>query len=88
MHTGKVNSIDNQRVINQNPKLTGNKPAILISSHSFLATATEMNNKPNMTRNDHKKPADRYKKAQPLMVPFDAEEESRKQNYNYQNPNP
>jgi hypothetical protein len=55
---------------------TGNKPEKPISSHSFLATATEMNNKPNMTRNDHKKPADRYKKAQPLMVPFDAEEES------------
>jgi hypothetical protein len=36
----------------------------------------EMNNKPNMTRNDHITPADRYKKAQPLMVPFDAEEES------------
>ncbi len=35
-----------------------------------------MNNKSNMTRNDHKKPADRYKNAQPLMVPFDAEEES------------
>jgi hypothetical protein len=50
MHTGKVNSIDNQRVINQNPKITGNKPAILISSHSFLATATEMNNNLNMKR--------------------------------------
>jgi hypothetical protein len=28
---------------------TGNKPAKLISSHSFLATATEMKNKPNMS---------------------------------------
>jgi hypothetical protein len=27
---------------------TGNKPAKPISSHSFLATATEMINKPNM----------------------------------------
>ena len=35
-----------------------------------------MNNKPNMTRNTYKTPADRYKKAQPLMVPFGAEEES------------
>jgi hypothetical protein len=31
-----------------------------------------------MTTFNNKKPADRYKKAQPLMVPFDAEEESRK----------
>jgi hypothetical protein len=29
----------------------------------------------------NKTPADRYKNAQPLMVPFDAKEESRKQNY-------
>ena len=36
----------------------------------------EMNNKYNMIRCYHNTPADRYKKAQPLMVPFDAEEES------------
>ncbi len=47
-----------------------------------------MNNKPNMSRCTNKTPADRYKNAQPLMVPFDAEEESRKQNYKTQNPNP
>ena len=35
-----------------------------------------MNNKPNMNRYYHKTPADRYKKAQPLMLHFDAEEES------------
>ncbi len=29
-----------------------------------------------MTRFTNRTPADRYKKAQPLMVPFDAEEES------------
>jgi hypothetical protein len=29
IRTGKVNRIDNQRVINQNPKKTGNKPAKL-----------------------------------------------------------
>jgi hypothetical protein len=34
-----------------------------------------MKNKPNMNRYNHKTPADRYKNAQPLMVPFDAEEE-------------
>ena len=34
-----------------------------------------------MTWYINKTPADRYKKAQPLMVPFDAEEQSRKQNY-------
>jgi hypothetical protein len=28
-----------------------------------------------MITNNHKIPADRYKNAQPLMVPFDAEEE-------------
>jgi hypothetical protein len=28
-----------------------------------------------MTRKNHKIPVDRYKKAQPLMVPFDAEDE-------------
>jgi hypothetical protein len=44
---------------------TGNKPAKL-----------EMKNNPNMNRYNHKTLADRYKKAQPLMVPFDAEEES------------
>jgi hypothetical protein len=33
-------------------------------------------------------PADRYKNAQPLMVPFDAEDESKKQNYKPPNPNP
>jgi hypothetical protein len=49
---------------------TGNKPA-----------KPEIKNKPNMIRYTNKTPADRYKNAQPLMVPFDAEEESRKQNY-------
>jgi hypothetical protein len=47
-----------------------------------------MNHKPNMSRYANKIPADRYKNAQPLMVPFDAEEESRKQNYITSNPNP
>jgi hypothetical protein len=47
-----------------------------------------MNNKPNMTTYNYKRPADRYKNAQPLMVPFDAEEESRKQNYITSNPHP
>jgi hypothetical protein len=41
-----------------------------------------------MKRYTNKTPADRYKNAQPLMVPFDAEEESRTQNYKTQNPNP
>jgi hypothetical protein len=67
---------------------TCKKPAKLISSHSYLATATEMKNKPNMNRCDYKLLADRYKNAQPLMVPFDAEEESRKQNYITSKPNP
>ena len=49
---------------------TGNKPE-----------KPEMNNKQNMIRYTNKTPADRCKNAQPLMVPFDAEEESRKQNY-------
>ena len=40
-----------------------------------------MNNKLNMIRYANKTPANRYKNAQPLMVPFDAEEESRKHNY-------
>ena len=44
---------------------TGNKPV-----------KPEMNNKYNMIRCYHNTPADRYKKAQPLMVPFDAEEQS------------
>ena len=57
--------------------MTGKKPA-----------NQEMNNIPNMSRYANKTPADRYKNAQPLMVPFDAEEESRKQNYITQNPNP
>jgi hypothetical protein len=43
---------------------TGNKPVI-----------PEINNKHNMNRYYYKMPADRYKNAQPLMVPFDAEEE-------------
>jgi len=47
---------------------TGNKPA--------KPAKPEMKNNPNMNRYNHKTPADRYKKAQPLMVPFDAEEES------------
>ncbi len=37
----KTNTIDNQRVKCQNPKITGNKPA-----------KPEMINKPNMTRNN------------------------------------
>jgi hypothetical protein len=45
-------------------------------THETTGNKPEINNKRNMTRNDHKMPADRYKKAQPLMVPFDAEEES------------
>jgi hypothetical protein len=45
-----VNSIDNQRVTSKNTKITGNKPAKPISSHSFLATAKEINNKLNMRR--------------------------------------
>jgi hypothetical protein len=45
----KMNSVDNQPLIHQNLKITGKKPAIPISSHSFLAMAIEMNNKPNMT---------------------------------------
>ena len=44
---------------------TGNKPA-----------KPEMITKLNMTKKNHKIPVDSYKKAQPLMVPFDAEEES------------
>jgi hypothetical protein len=60
-----VNSIDNQRVTSKNTKITGKKPAKL-----------EMNHKPNMSRYANKIPADRYKNVQPLMVPFDAEEES------------
>jgi hypothetical protein len=47
---------------------TGNKPA-----------KPEMKNKPNMTRYIHKIPADRYKNAQPLMVPFYGVEESAKE---------
>ena len=46
-----------------------------------LSAIPEISNKPNMIRYTNKTPADRYKNAQPLMVPFDAEEESRKQNY-------
>ena len=46
---------------------TGKKPA-----------KTEMNNKQNMNSYTYSTPADRYKNAQPLMVPFDAEEESKK----------
>jgi hypothetical protein len=45
-----VNSIDNQRVTSKNTKITGNKPAKPISSHSYLATAKEINNKLNMRR--------------------------------------
>jgi hypothetical protein len=56
---------------------TGNKPAKL-----------EMNNKPKMTRYKHKTLADRYKKAQPLMVPFDAEEESPAEKRRTPNPSP
>jgi hypothetical protein len=37
----------------QKHKNTGKKPAKPISSHSFLATATEMNNKQNMNKNNH-----------------------------------
>jgi hypothetical protein len=38
MHTGKMDSIDNQQLTSKNTKKTGNKPA-----------KQEMNNKPNMT---------------------------------------
>ncbi len=38
MHTGKLNTIDNQPLTSKNTKITGNKPA-----------KQEMNNKPNMT---------------------------------------
>ena len=48
-------------------EMTGNKPA-----------KPEMNNKQNMNSYTYSTPADRYKNAQPLMVPFDAEEESKK----------
>jgi hypothetical protein len=44
-----MNSVDNQRLTSKNTKTTGKKPAKPISSHSILATATEMNNKSNMT---------------------------------------
>ena len=44
---------------------TGNKPA-----------TPEINNKHNMNRYYYNTPADRYNNAQPLMVTFDAEEES------------
>ena len=40
--TGKVNTIDNQSVTPENTKITGKKPAKL-----------EMNNIPNMNRNNH-----------------------------------
>jgi hypothetical protein len=43
-----VNTIDNQQVTSKNTKLTGKKPAKLISSHSYLATATA---KPFSSRN-------------------------------------
>ncbi len=39
--TGKVNTIDNQSVTPENTKITGKKPA-----------KKEMNNKPNMNRNN------------------------------------
>jgi hypothetical protein len=35
---------------------TGKKPAKHISSHIYLEKATEINNKPNMNRDNHKHP--------------------------------
>jgi hypothetical protein len=43
-----------------------------------------MINKSNVSRCANEMPADRCKNAQPLMVPFDAEDESKKQNYKIQ----
>ena len=45
-------------------------------THENTGNKPEINNKPNMTKYDKITPADRYKNAQPLMVPFDAEEQS------------
>ena len=71
--TGKWNTIDNQPLtpqnIGNNRKQTGN-----------TGNKLEMNKKHNVNWDYHKMHADRYKNAQPLMVPFYAEQESRKQN--------
>ena len=56
MPTGKMNSIDNQRVTPNNPKITGNKP--------------EIKNKPYMTRYDHKIPATQQKKHNPQLPQY------------------
>jgi hypothetical protein len=42
--------------------------------HETTGNKPEIKNKINMIRYHDNTPADRYKKAQPLMVPFDAEE--------------
>jgi hypothetical protein len=47
-----------------------------IKTHENTGNKPEINNKPNMTRYYYNTPADRYKNAQPLIVPFYAEEES------------
>jgi hypothetical protein len=57
-------------------------------THETTGNKPEIKNKPNMNRYTHKTPADRYKNAQPLMVPFDAEEESLADKLLTPNPNP